>query len=161
MSKKQNSTTAKNLVQILICDHEANQNGIEKLPRQFLENWCEDFLTEVRNHALTEKVLRNTAPEVPGDKPPAEKEYPSRTELKPTPEPVPSPDKTETAKPTKISIPNQPDEVKRFGVALGVLARKASDLWAIVADENQSEKNDARRYTFDALDEVKSSIYDL
>jgi hypothetical protein len=160
MSKKQNSTTAKNLVQILICDHEANQNGIEKLPRQFLENWCEDFLTEVRNHALTEKVLRNSAPEVPGDNPPTKK-YPDRTELQPTPLDVPDPAETETAKPTKISIPNQPEEVHRFGVAMGTLAKKASDLWAIVGDENQSGKNDARRDAFDWLDEVKSSIYDL
>ena len=113
----------------------------------------------MQSDALTEKLFRNTAPDVPGDKPP-EKKYPERTALKPTPEKVPDPAETETGTSTKISVPDY-GEAKQFAAAMNGLATVASKLFEIESESQTQEKNDARRDTFDALEEVRNSIYDL
>jgi hypothetical protein len=153
MSKPKTDSTVLAIVEALRDD-----TDIKGLPFNELLNLASAFADETRTYALTEKFLRNTAPNVPGDKPPGE-QYPDRTELKPTPEPVPDPAETETATSTKISIPDY-GEAKRFSVAMGGLATAASKLFEI-ASENQQEKNDARRETFDWLEETRSSIYEL
>ena len=153
MSKPKTDSTALAIVEALRDDADA-----KALPFNVLLNMASAFADEVRIHALTENIFRNTAPKVPGDKPPGEG-YPDRTELKPTPEPVPDPAETETATSTKISIPDYGD-AKRFSVAMGGLATAASKLFEI-ASENQQEKDSARREAFDWLEETRSSIYDL
>ena len=151
------------IVQALFDDPEAVRNGVQKLPRQFLENWAEDFLIEVRNHAHTERFLANTAPEVPGDEAaPGAKKYPKREELKPTPAPVAEPDKTEHSpgeQTLKTSLPDY-GAPKEFLQKIGLTVRAAEKLFEIES-ENQQEKQDARLSTFAMIDDARLSIYDL
>jgi hypothetical protein len=70
------------------------------MPHNQLESAAEKFIDEWRTFALMNAV------KAPGDKPPGEKTYPSRTELQPEYEPVPDPAKTETSEPSKPSLPD-------------------------------------------------------
>jgi hypothetical protein len=157
MSKKMQSITAGAIANLLLADADC-KNLNKFISRNALEDAADKFADEWRQFSLEENFMRNTAPNVPGDKPPGE-QYPDRTELKPTPEPVPDPAETETATSSKISIPDY-GEAKRFSVAMGGLATAASKLFEI-ASENQQEKNDARRVAFDWVEETRNSIYDL
>jgi hypothetical protein len=159
MSKKQNSDAAQVFAQLIWKDPDAIKDGIKNISLNAIEDWAERNIRELRMEALTSKVYRNTAPEVPGDHPPAATAYPDREELKPTPLPVPDPAKTESATATKISIPAYP-ELKRFSVAMGETARAVSELFELNTEENW-QKDRKRSEAFSWLDECKSSLYEV
>ena len=138
---------------------EAQENGSNLLPFDVVAEAFQETYDRLCQMALTAQIERNTAPTTPDDDAPGT-DYPSRTELKPTPVSVPDPAETESATATKISIPDYGD-AKRFSVAMGGLAEAASELFEIVSEENQQEKNAARRDALDWLEEVKSSLFDL
>lgn len=107
--------------------------------------------------------MSNTAPQVPVDDPPEETDYPDRESLKPTPEDVPDPAETEGTDETKTSTPDYP-ALKRYRVAIGQLNDSASTLFEMESSsrfDGRFDKNDIRQQTFDYLEEVRSSIYDL
>lgn len=157
--KNQNSSVAQAFAQLLWYDDAAIRDGIRNIPFNAIEDATEKHIQELRLEALTAKVLRNTAPEVPGDKPPAEITYSDRASLKPTPVSVPDPSETESATPTKISIPAYP-ELKRFAVAMGSTSRVVSEMFELASEENW-QKNKKRGEAFSWLDEAKSSLYDV
>ena len=160
MSRKNKfSETALDIGNSVLADAECSRCGIMKsFKPETLYSAAETFLNEWRTAAMEQKIMRDTAPEVPDDGTPPKK-YPKREELKPTPLEVPDPEETEGAS-TKISVPDYGD-AKRFSQAMGALAAEASKLFDIVAEENQHEKEQQRRITFDAVAEVQYSVYDL
>jgi len=159
MSKIKNSAIAPLIAQLIRNDADAISDGIKCFPLNRLEEMADEWIESLRADALTEKIFRNTAPTMPGDNQPGSKTYPDREELKPTPVSVPDPAKTETATPTKISIPAEP-ELQRFTAAMGEAAKAAGELWKIPSDENW-QKNSKRSDAFDWLDEAKSALYDV
>lgn len=156
---KRNALRHTYIAQLLWSEPEAVKDGIKNISLNAIKDWAERNIRELRLEALTAKVLRNSAPEVPSDNPPAATDYPSREELKPTPLPVPDPAKTESATPTKISIPAYP-ELKRFAVAMGETARTVSEMFELASAENW-QKNKLRGAAFSWLDEAKSSLYEV
>jgi hypothetical protein len=152
MSKNNAITLA--VVEALRSDPDARH-----LSHNVLFNMAERFIGDVKSWGMESHFLDATA-KMPGDEPPAEKKYPRREELQPEFEPVPSPDETETATATKISIPNQPEQVKRFAVAMANVSNATQKLFEMLSEEN-TEAERQREVAFSFLAETEAAVRDM
>jgi hypothetical protein len=139
-----------------ICIHLPGLSSRVVLPRL---GEPQQFTRKILCESLSDKIYRNTMPDIPGGNPPGATSHPERIELKPTPVAVPDPAKTESATATRISIPAYP-ELKRFSQAIGEAAKAASELFELESNQNWDKEN-KRRDAVDWLDEAKRSLFDV
>jgi hypothetical protein len=159
MSKTTVNSTVLAIVQALRSDPDAVRDHVGKIPFNALVGMAETFVEDFQNFVLTQKTLRNSAPEVPGDNPPGKKKYPSREETTPTPLPVPDPADTEDA-PNKTT--GEIQSLKEFSDSVALLSESGQALWKLETGERDSEeKSTARRNTFNALEFVRQTIHSL
>jgi hypothetical protein len=125
--------------------------------------YAEDCVQSAERGALDHTILNSPVPQTPGDKPPGEKTYPARPALKPTPEPVPDPAKTETVEQVlKTSLPDY-GEPKEFLQAIGQTIRASEKLFEAETetDQDKADKEHLRDDVFSWLNETRQSVYDL
>ncbi|MGA2685902.1 MAG: hypothetical protein ABSF51_12710 [Verrucomicrobiota bacterium] len=149
MSKNNSVTLA--IVQALRSDRDASG-----LSHAVLYNMADKFAEEVRQWAVMDRFMDATA-SVPGDDKPAEKKYPRREELKPTPLPVPDPSKTETSQELKTSLPDY-GKPKEFLQAIGETIRATEKLWTAISEENWQDADNHRATAFSFVEETRGAI---